>query len=329
MPEYMDYNQHHEEKKITKGKKIRSWIIMGFSAAWLIVLAVWAFTASPDNIRIRFAAKTGNFQRFNNLSDETNEFAEFYTYLNSENSPEEVKMDSVFEEQYPEVYKLLVRSAHLYEREPYAYDGGNCLAVVLPYAMQSAGNYKGVDVLLIPYSGGVSFSEESEKTAYTLKISELIRYRIKYDYTKLQTDAPENRIITRENLDPKRFKLNFYKLTLNIEAADVIYDAFYKAQCTAPISNKESESISKNIKIKGNEKTAGKTLSGGEDETAGIIAKSYSEDVFALGENKITSYSLVIDFNDIMYDKFQSIILETIVKNANKTDNSGFSITVN
>ena len=296
MPEYMDYNDFGEEK--TKRQKVFSAIGLTLSILWLVVVVLWVIFKTPDNIRSDFAAISSSSHSFSEKADTSKN--QFLMLKNELESGKKFTISTDFRQTYPDVYKLLIMSElDISKNVPKAFDQDGYFTLALTYVISSHEDEdgivradKGIDFLMIPY-------ESTDKNGLCVTLNQPLKFSLRYN---AEADGVVPRVVN-EPVSPKRFRLGFYSLSVDFKTKDTIENIGYKARLLHPLTKSESKNLkfSKNISVKGFEKLKSSLISG-EGVSDTVVERTY-----ALPEPFKNTATLVINYDDLMYNKMDSI----------------------
>ena len=317
MSEYMDYDDSlydNLDHKESRGKKIRSWISVILSAAFLISIVVFVIVRMPKTVRAKFDTVTSNTHTVSDtlMPLEDNEFYKLYTALEDGT----VKYNAQMKEQYPTAYEIVTDSLDsANQSKMYHYDMNGTLIIAQNRSLKKEDNASiggvgetnesckvMVDVLMVPYSADNGIT-----------VSMPIRYTIGC-YTGTGAD-----FISSEYVKSDIFALNFYKVTVKIKSGDGenIKTVDTALKLTDGITKAEAEDNTLYDKL---------TISGGDDKNYSLISGGERGD--AIIEKRLVTYEttteaeIIADFDDVMYRKFESLTVKTAEKDT-------YSISIN
>ncbi|OJU08218.1 MAG: hypothetical protein BGN88_11060 [Clostridiales bacterium 43-6] len=298
--EYMDYNR--DDETITRGKKIRSRIIVVVSSVWIIFFLGWAIFRSPQTIRTAFPTQTSPSHSFSEKQDRTeNEFLVFNDALMKSTLVQDID----FAKKYPYIAELLtLDDDQISSAKPILYDRGGYLCLTMLYRPNIDQRLRIMDVIAIPY-------QSDEKTlSVSLGIPE--RFSVEYDKTKYT--------IKTKAISKKLFHLNFYKLAVNVTTKGTIRSVDATINLNSPLLKRDvKESVYNTILNLNNDKKADNTFTAAISDT--VLNKRYAAESL-----NGSSYKMTVNFNDFVYRKVDKI---TVSSAASLTENASFSITVN
>ena len=328
MPEYMDYNTTDDsDGPRSKAKKIRSALLLLFCAVWLVFIALWAFLRAPANTRSNFTPVTCRQIAFSNTLPETaSEFMMLAEAL--ENSEFSMPMEAGFNQKYPKTAKIFMDSAVSYSSsDPEFFEEEDCLCLIMPYVVTAPNDeenadsktVKGMDLLILPYA--CSESRENGRVFSTVLLEKPIRLSLRYEYGQGVSS-----VVRSEPLDTSRFRLNFYDLSLNIQSGP-LEEASYTLSLSSPLTQDEVKSnrFVSEIRLTHNERERGNRVSGGVGDSE--LARLFTREMLWKNNRPGTSYRLRISFNDLMYERFNGLSLNT--ESEAGDDAPSFSISVN
>lgn len=185
-------------------------------------------------------------------------------------------MSADFAQKYPTVTALLNKDLSVYkENTPYIVDDGESIAMAMSYNNTADKEIVTLDVVLIPL----------EEAGERLIVKKPRRYTFTYD--------PLTGVIKSELLRNDNFRLNFYRINVNYGA---VAKGDYSMKLSSVISDREAEL-----------NDLFTAVVGGERRIAGSLARYEFTSVMS---GKYDECDVVhINFNDIMYDYFESVSL--------------------
>lgn len=309
MAEYMDYddsiydNLDHNE---SCARKIRSWISVILSAIFLISIIVFVVVRMPKTVRAKFDTVTTDTHTVGETLKplEDNEFYKLYTALDNGT----VKYNDSMKKLYPTAYNIVTDSLDsANQNKIYHYDMNGTLIIAQNRSLKKedktsngSNNEKNesckvmVDVLMVPYSGDD-----------IITVSMPIRYTIGC-YTGTGTD-----FISSEYVKSDIFGLNFYSISIKIKSgsSENIKTLDAALNFTDGITKSEAENNILYDKL---------TISGGDDKNYVLVSGG------TRGDTKIekrlatddvsTEAKIKVDFDDIMYRKFESVSVKAYAK---------------
>lgn len=315
MPEYMDYNDFDDRK--TKGKRIRSTIVISLSVAWLLFLVILIVIRNPENVRTKFESVKSNVHVMNEKApDQSNQFIQLNNDFEINKA---ININEDFKGKYPDVYNIInFNKKEIAKKQVYSFDGNGYFTLAIPYIVSidsvGADNFVdsdemygilGVDLINIGYT----VSEDKVTFHSPLRFS--LRYYNKVD--------KERKYVESNYVETKSFKLNFYSLSFLLTSNNEIDKLNYELSLTDPLNKKESEKnlFSNNIKL---------NINDDKQLDANVINGNKMGDNYLSFENKIPSGNnqiiLKINFDDLMYRKYQSLTIKL-------NENDAFAIIAN
>lgn len=325
MSEYMDYDDSiydNLDHKQSRSKKIRSWISVILSAAFLISIVVLVFVRMPKTVRVNFATVSSDEhligEKFTPL--EENEFYKLYSALEKGT----VKYNRSLKKNYPTAYTLITDSFFKVNQNKLCrYDMNGALTIaqsreldmenkVQTKTHENITNAKVIefkqsrqimiDVLIVPYSG--------EKD---ITVSAPVHYTIGC-YTGKGTD-----FITEEYVNNDVFSLNFYSISVKIKSGsgENIKTVNAALNFTDGITKAEAEknSLYNKLSLENGNEDEYSLISGGERGDRVIQKQLTAGDIS-------TEAVVKAEFDNVMYRKFESL-------NVTPSENGTFNIIVN
>jgi|GEM_PF-4337129 len=292
MPEYMDYNDDFEKPR-TKAKKIRSIFSVVLCLVFLIGLYLYTVIKNPRFVSMGFGTVTsGNLQFY--FKKEENQWMEFYNIINEASEKGTILANTDFAKMFPDINWLLNVTNKKIKEEPYIYKTNSSIAVAAPYISDRDETARYIDVLVFNYDG------MNIGGCASVFIDTPLRFTVCYN-------SDEN-IISLKETDKKNFRLGFFSLTVILKKIDNPANTVCLVSLNSPITQEEYDSdFSKNIQfiggiLRSSEETF---LSYGNKM---IVKGAETGSLYSEYSNKLDQLKLVIEFDDLMHDRFENLI---------------------
>ena len=315
----MDYNDYDDRK--TKGQKIRSAIVVTLSILWILFLVVLVIVRNPKNVRTYFKTVKSEIHFINENSDyQNNQFFQLKEEIEQDNT---LKIDKDFKAKYPAIYQILMlNKKEIAKGEVLSFDDNGYFTLAMPYVVSFdnviADDFVDSDELFgILGLDFISFSYTSKGNNLTFNAP--TRFSIRFHK---RLDNP-SWYVENKDIETKSFKLNFYSLSLLLSSNKEFENLQYTTQLNQPITKKESEKniISKNFSLYSLEDEREKKINDVK------ITGNSTGDKYLTFENTVPKgekqLKLIVNFNDIMYQKFESLKLDFL------KDDVNFQVVVN
>lgn len=315
MAEYMDYDDTlYDASEHSRGKKIRSWISIIISAAFLLSLVILVIVRLPQNVRTNFQTVKTELHELNKNGDISKN--EFMTIHDAFEKDESFNVNSEFKEKFSIIYSIITTPRiDITTSKVMMFDSDGALTLAIPYivsgdktvsndeAKDQVSGIVGVDFVVLPYS--------STKDG-VVTISAPIRFSMRYYNEKSGMHYVAGQYVKSDS-----FKLNFYTLSLITSGDENIKYQTVKLNLNDAISKSvaDDESAYKTIVAKDGNINEYKLLNGGKRGDT-FIEKQLC---FAPPTTEVTSS---LKFNDYLYSNMKSVEFNIPVS-------SKFSISVN
>ena len=304
MAEYMDYDDTlYDASEHSKRAKIKSWISIILSVAFLLSAVIFVIVRSPKNVRTKFDAVTGAWHEINSddlKNADAYKNGEFYKLYTAFQNDETFKYNESFKEEFKSVYEVIsADKKQLSTEKVYSFEQENSLILALPYVLTQDKTAKasendnsvrgtiGTDIVIIPYTVTADNSAQ---------ILNPIRYSLCFYNETTGARYIESRYVKSDS-----FRLNFYKISIEIEDKKNIKSVDAKLTLSDAISKENADKLTfyNAISLKHGDEKSYKTISGGNRADFDITKHLVSA-------NTQTDATVIINFDDDIYDNFKS-----------------------
>lgn len=316
MAEYMDYNDYDYDFK-NKRQKRNADIRLILAILFIAVMVIWMFVRMPENVRTGFEPVYSSAHKIGEKA-ENSASNEFVLFNKNFKNDEKINFDSDFKEKYPEISALAkTPKLDISKKKITAFDKNGYFVIATAYEVErqkdSNGNYydegkefvigtTGVDFYIFPYSTDGGFS-----------ISKPERFSVRL-YANQNDLVP---YIEKVYVKSESFKLNFYSLSLVVEADENISEVNTSVEFESVINKQEAEknffTSQQFVKSSDNQDLIGtaEILQGGKRD------ESFIKNRFVL-KTPMKKAEIGLNFNDAVYSKFFKYSVSEI-KNATYT----------
>lgn len=302
MAEYMDYNDYDYDFK-SKRQRRNANIRLVLAILFIAVMVIWMFVRMPENVRTGFEAVYSSAHKIGEKIENSAQ-NEFVLFNNSFKNDEKINFDSEFTEKYPEISALVkTPKLDISKQKVKAFDKNGYFVIATAYEVErqkdSNGNYYdegkeyiigtiGVDFYIFPYSTNGAFS-----------VSKPERFSVRL-HSNQDNILP---YIEKVYVKSESFKLNFYSLSLVVEADENINEVNTSVELESVINKQEAEknffTSQQFVKSEDNQDLIGTE----EISDGGKRDESFIKNRFVL-KTPMKKAEIGLNFNDAVYNKF-------------------------